>query len=75
MPHGVELTCLDRQGGLLHSATIYLEQSAANKENAARTISLVERYAIEAVAIGNGTASRETETFIHELGLPKISRS
>ena len=69
---GCKVVCLDRQGGLLHNTTIYLEQSAANKENAARTIrSLVERYAIEAVAIGNGTASRETETFIRELGLPE----
>ena len=69
---GCKVVCLDRQGGLLHHTTIYLEQSAASTENAAKVIrGLIERYAIEAVAIGNGTAGRETETFIRELGLPE----
>jgi protein Tex len=69
---GCKVVCLDRQGGLLHNATIHLEQSGAGTENAAKVIrSLIERYAIEAVAIGNGTAGRETETFVRQLGLPE----
>ena len=69
---GCKVVCLDRQGGLLHHTTIFLEQSAASAENAAKVIrDLIARYAIEAVAIGNGTAGRETETFVRELGLPE----
>lgn len=69
---GCKVVCLDRQGVLLHNTTIYLGQSTASTENAAVVIrGLIERYAIEAVAIGNGTAGRETETFVRELGLPE----
>jgi uncharacterized protein len=69
---GCKVVCLDRQGGLLHHTTIYLEQSVASAEKASAIIrDLITRYAIEAVAIGNGTAGREAEAFIRELGLPK----
>jgi protein Tex len=69
---GCKVACLDRQGALLHHTTIFLEQSAASAENAAKTVrNLIERYEIEAVAIGNGTASRETESFVRGLGLPE----
>jgi uncharacterized protein len=69
---GGKIACLDRQGRLLHNTTIYMEQSAARTEEAAKTIlSLIERFDIEAIAIGNGTAGRETESFIRGLALPE----
>lgn len=69
---GCKVVCLDRQGKLLHNTTIYLTQSISSTDNAAKVIrDLIELYKIEAVAIGNGTASRETETFVRELGLPE----
>jgi uncharacterized protein len=55
----------------LWKTTIYLEQSSLRTKEATKTIlDLIERFDIEAIAIGNGTASRETETFIRGLGLP-----
>ncbi len=69
---GCKVTCLDRQSKLLHSTTIYPTQSEKRAAEAANVIlDMVERYTIEAIAIGNSTASRETGTFIRELGLPK----
>lgn len=69
---GCKVVCLDRQGGLLHHTTIFIEQSAASTQNAAKTISsLVERFGIEVIAIGNGTAGRETEAFVRGLALPE----
>ena len=65
---GCKIACLDRQGMLLHNTTIYLEQSKAAERAAKTIVELVERFHIEAIAIGNGTASRETEGFIR--GLP-----
>ena len=68
---GAKLVCLDEQGNLRHSTTIYPTQSAAQQEIAATTvIGLVKQFAIEAIAIGHGTASRETEAFIRALTLP-----
>lgn len=62
---GCKIVCLDAQGKLLHNETIYPHPPKEDKTLAARKITkLVEQYAIEAIAIGNGTASRETETFI-----------
>ncbi len=67
---GCKVVCLDRQGTLLHSTTIFIEQSAAKTEAARKTMhDLIERYTIEAIAIGNGTAGRETEAFIRGLGI------
>ncbi len=67
---GAKLVCLDRQGKLLHHDTVFIV-GADNKRQAAgqRIAALVDEFAIEAIAIGNGTASRETEVFIKNLGL------
>ena len=68
---GCKVVCLDRQGKLLHNTTIYPTQSRKLVEEAKTILlDLVERFPIEAVAIGNGTAGRETETFVRGLGLP-----
>lgn len=65
---GCKVVCLDEQGNLLHNETIYPHPPKEDKTQAARKITkLVESYAIEAIAIGNGTASRETEQFIASL--------
>ncbi len=68
---GCKVVCLDRQGMLLHHDVIFVEQSDRQREAAQRTLlALCDRFRIEAVAIGNGTASRETEAFVRGLGLP-----
>ncbi len=67
---GCKVVCLDAQGALLHHGVIYPVFSGGRAEEAARTVKdLVGTYAIEAVAIGNGTAGRETEGFMRGLGL------
>ncbi len=68
---GCKVVCLDPQGKLQSNAVIYLNQSAARSREAGRTIlDLIQRFHIEAIAIGNGTAGRETEEFIRGLSLP-----
>ncbi|MDD2305394.1 MAG: Tex family protein [Prolixibacteraceae bacterium] len=65
---GCKLVCLDAQGNLLHNETIYPHQPQEEVKQAAdRISSLVRLYQIEAIAIGNGTASRETEAFVKKL--------
>lgn len=65
---GCKLVCLDAQGNLLHNETIYPHKPQEEVKQAARKISsLVSAYQIDAIAIGNGTASRETEAFIKKL--------
>ena len=67
---GAKLVCLDAQGNLLHSTTIYPTQSEQQLARAAETVQqLVREYQIEAIGIGSGTAGRETESFIRGLGL------
>ncbi len=62
---GCKLVCLDAQGNLLHNEAIYPNPPQNDRGKAAAKVSqLVESYQIEAIAIGNGTASRETEEFI-----------
>ncbi len=62
---GCKVVCLDRQGNLVHNETIYPHPPQRETSQAAKKIkSLVDAYKIEAIAIGNGTASRETEYFI-----------
>jgi uncharacterized protein len=62
---GCKLVCLDRQGKPLHNETIYPHTSDKQRKLAGETlISLYKKFEIEAIAIGNGTASRETETFV-----------
>jgi len=68
---GCKVVCLDRQGKLLHTDTIYPHRSEGETVQAVKTVKdLCERFEVEAVAIGNGTAGRETETFVRGLGLP-----
>ncbi len=62
---GCKVVCLDAQGALLHNETIYPHPPHHKAEAARRKIEqLTEQYSTEAIAIGNGTASRETEDFI-----------
>jgi len=62
---GCKLVCLDAQGTLLHNEAIYPHPPQNEKGKAAAKVAqLVATYAIDAIAIGNGTASRETEQFI-----------
>ena len=68
---GCKIVCLDRQGKLLHNDVIYPTAAGAGevREAAAALLSMIKKYQIEAIAIGNGTASRETETFVKALKL------
>lgn len=62
---GCKVVCLDAQGTLLHNEAIYPHPPKSEYAQADRKIvKLVEQYKIEAIAIGNGTASRETEQFV-----------
>ena len=62
---GCKLVCLDRQGNLLHNETIYPHPPQNETAKSIKKIlNLISSYKIEAIAIGNGTASRETEDFI-----------
>ena len=62
---GCKVVCLDAQGNLLHNETIYPHPPKSEHSISARKLTkLVEQYQIEAIAIGNGTASRETEAFV-----------
>jgi len=62
---GCKVVCLDEQGNLLHNETIYPHPPQSEKQKAAAKIShLVEVYKTQAIAIGNGTAGRETQDFI-----------
>lgn len=68
---GCKLVCLDRQGKLLHHETLFIHGSADQRQRAARRAeALVAEFAVEAVAVGNGTAGRETEAFFRSLSLP-----
>ncbi len=67
---GCKVVCLDRQGKLLHNDTVYPTLSDRQREEAGAKIrDLCVRFKTEAIAIGNGTAGRETEAFIRGLGL------
>ncbi|MDR1978146.1 MAG: RNA-binding transcriptional accessory protein [Synergistaceae bacterium] len=68
---GCKVVCLDAQGNLLHNDVIFPHTGERQRIDAARKIlECVKRYEIQAVAIGNGTAGRETESFVRTLGLP-----
>ena len=68
---GCKLVCLDEQGKLLHNETIYPHPPQNERASAMRKVaSLVDAYKIEAIAIGNGTAGRETEEFIKRIAFP-----
>jgi uncharacterized protein len=69
---GCKLVCLDEQGRLLHNETIYPHPPQNERGAAVRKISsLVDAYKIQAIAIGNGTAGRETEYFIKKIAFPQ----
>ena len=72
---GCKLVCLDRQGHLLHHDTVYPLLGERGEEESARKILLLCRqYRIEAIAVGNGTAGRETQAFLRTLELdPQIA--
>ena len=62
---GCKVVCLDAQGNLVHNENIYPHPPVNKKAEAASKLrKMIEAYKIEAIAIGNGTASRETETFV-----------
>jgi uncharacterized protein len=68
---GCKVVCLDNNGKLLHNDVIYPHEPQREKEKSAALIKkLCEQFNIEAIAIGNGTASRETEAFAKSIGLP-----
>lgn len=68
---GCKVVCLDKQGALQQHATIFPFASEKEQREAAQTIKAqVNKHKINVIAIGNGTASRETEKFIRGLGLP-----
>lgn len=69
---GCKVVCLDAQGTLLHNETIYPHPPVSEKTLAMRKLSsMLEAYEIEVIAIGNGTAGRETEAFIKRMALPE----
>lgn len=69
---GCKVVCLDAQGALLHNDTIYPHPPVNEKIASMKKIMhLIEAYKIEVVAIGNGTAGRETEAFIQKIGMPE----
>ena len=69
---GCKLVCLDPQGKLIYNDTIYPHSGKTSEKAAAEKIKMIcERLNVEAIAIGNGTASRETENFINAIGLDK----
>lgn len=69
---GCKTVCLGPQGQLLSYDAIYPNEPQKRTAEAGATIrNLVEKHQVEAIAIGNGTASRETEAFVKSLGLPK----
>lgn len=72
---GCKVVCLDEQGNLLHNEAIFPHPPASEKIKAIQAVSaMVQKYGIEVIAIGNGTASRETEEFIKRVPLPKNVR-
>ena len=68
---GAKLVCLDEQGNLVHWQTIFPVGGKGQAEEAGRVITtLVKKHGIRAIAVGNGTGGRETESFVRALGLP-----
>jgi uncharacterized protein len=71
---GCKVVCLDEQGKLLEYTAIFPHTGARNAKDAEKTTRhLIEKYNIEAIAIGNGTAGRETELFVRNLDIPGIN--
>lgn len=71
---GAKLVCLSEHGDLLHNETIFPTSGATKEAQAGERVrNLVKKYHIESIAIGNGTASRETEAFVRSLEIPDVS--
>jgi uncharacterized protein len=71
---GCKLVCLDEQGKLLENTTVYPHTGAGQAREAEKTVQhLFQKYNIEAIAIGNGTAGRETEVFVRNLNLSGVT--
>jgi len=67
---GCKVVCLDRQGNFRHTETIFPHQGPAGASKAGEAITaLCQRFQVEAIAVGNGTAGRETESFLRTLKL------
>ena len=70
---GCKTVCLDEQGSLLENTTLFLHTGDAAAERAAEAIrALIQKYKLQAIAIGNGTAGRETEAFVRKLAIPDV---
>ena len=70
--NGCKIVCLDEQGNLLHHEIIFPHPPQSEKIKSIMAVaSMIDEYAIEVIAIGNGTASRETEDFIGRVGIPE----
>lgn len=70
--NGCKIVCLDEQGNLLHHEIIFPHPPQSEKIKSIMAIAaMIDEYAIEVIAIGNGTASRETEDFIKRVGIPE----
>ncbi|MDB5022227.1 MAG: binding domain protein, partial [Pedobacter sp.] len=70
---GCKVVCLDQQGKLLENTTIYPHTGQGNVKKASDTIrDLCTKHSVEAIAIGNGTAGRETEVFVRSLNLENV---
>ena len=68
---GCKVVCLDAEGNLLHHDVIFPHPPRAERVKAMLTVqTLVEKYCVQAISIGNGTAGRETEDFVRHLDLP-----
>ncbi len=69
---GCKVVCLDRQGKLLDFTTVYPHTGEAKRREAGVEIkALCQKYKVNVIAVGNGTAGRETQAFVAELGLPE----
>ena len=69
--NGCKIACLDEHGNLLHHEIIYPHPPQNEKVKSIMAVSsMIEEYGVEAIAIGNGTASRETEEFVKRVGIP-----
>ncbi len=70
--NGCKIVCLDEQGNLLHHEIIFPHPPQSEKIKSIMAVAaMIDEYAVEVIAIGNGTASRETEDFIKRVGIPE----
>ena len=70
--NGCKIVCLDERGELLHHEIIFPHPPQSEKVKSIMAVaSMIEEYGIEVIAVGNGTASRETEEFIKRVGVPE----